>query len=519
MDSDHNLLPAPRDGPANAPRKVHGVALSHGVSQKLRRSQTYVLWAVFGATIFMNSLIQWSASIILRIYWEASPDYVTKLLKGNHLVYAFAPLVFGRLADAYSRPISLTVTLLLFVVGCIISAASPNTAAFAVGTIFGSIGMTGIVLLSVLVVGDHTTLKWRGVALACTYLPTLIVIWAGPALLVAVAWRWTYGIALIVVFILCAPALYLLLSATRSHHAANPSLSTLQPTRLKDVSSQMDLVGLLIFTLGFALTEYSSTTVLILRDRHLAEYSPGRIAMLVVGLLLIFPGFIIWELYYASFPLMPRRVVIRKAVLLAITVSFLFRLASEFTSGNIGTFIPWMWRAGDTGLFFAAASIAYYASAPLLGVGYYVTRRYKPFLIIGNVLFIVGCGLWLHAARHWDPEVDGVFTSKAYLFTTQALIGIGNIAVDMSVLIGSQAAVTHDDLAIVTALVFVWTRVAGSLGSSAAVAIALRFDSDRVKSTISLGLGLGLSILCLILSLFVPNFVLRDKHNAVETED
>ncbi|KDN40741.1 hypothetical protein RSAG8_07916, partial [Rhizoctonia solani AG-8 WAC10335] len=126
---------------------------------------------------------------------------------------------------------------------------------------------------------------------------------------------------------------------------------------------------------------------------------------------------------------------------------------------------------------------------------------------------------WLHTARHWDPEVnDGAFASEAYLFTTQILIGMGSIAVEMSALIGSQASVTHDDLAIVTALVFAWPRVAGSLGASATVAVSLRSDSNRVKSVISLGLALGLSLLCLILSLFVPNFVLGENQNAVETE-
>ncbi|CAE6459759.1 unnamed protein product [Rhizoctonia solani] len=321
------------------------------------------------------------------------------------------------------------------------------------------------------------------------------------------------------VFVLCAPALYLLFSAARSHNTATTSSPPLQTTKLKDISSQMDLVGLLIFTLGFGLTEYSSTTVVILRDRHLTEYPPGRIAMLVIGLLLVFPAFILWELYCASFPLMPGRIIRRKGVLFAIAIAFLFRFSSEFPAGTRGYFISGTWRLGITGYFFAASGIAYTACAPLLGAAYYVVRRYKPFLMIGNVLFVVGCALWLHTARHWDPEVnDGAFASKAYLFTTQILIGMGSIAVEMSALIGSQASVTHDDLAIVTALVFAWPRVAGSLGASATVAVSLRSDSNRVKSVISLGLALGLSLLCLILSLFVPNFVLGENQNAVETE-
>ncbi|CAE7176184.1 unnamed protein product [Rhizoctonia solani] len=471
--------------------------------------------------IFMVALTQYSASMALRISLEASPGFITKLSQAKHLVYGFAPLVFGRLADVYSRPISLAFALFLFILGCIISAASPNAAAFAVGTVFHTIGMAGIGLLAAVFAGDFTPLKWRGAALSWTYLPYLMTVWAGPAFFIAVDWRWTYGMATIVVFVICTPALYLLFSATRSHDIATLSSPTLRTPKIGGITSRMDLAGLLIFTLGFALTEYGSTTMVIRYDRHANEYPPGRIAMLVVGLLLTFPVFILWELYCAPFPLMPGRVLRRKGVLFAVVISFLFRFASDFAEGNVGYNTPWTWTIGDIGYFFAAITIAFSAGAPLLGAAYYAVRRYKPFLITGNVLFIVGCALWLHATRHynWDPEAnEESFPTKAYLFTTQVLIGMGEIAVVMSALIGGQASVTHDDLAIVTALVFSWSQVAGTLGSSAVVAVSLRSDSDAVKSTITLGLALGFSLLCLVLSFFAPNFVLGDKQNAVEAE-
>ncbi|KAL5634542.1 hypothetical protein ACGC1H_002554 [Rhizoctonia solani] len=514
MDSNHSLLPTPRET-VDTPHKVHGVALSHGVSQQLRRGQTYILWLVFGATLFIISLFEWSASTTLRMTIEASPSFITKLVQAKHLVYGFSPLVFGRIADVYSRPISLALALLLSIVGCIISAASPNAAAFAVGTVFHTIGMAGIWLLAALFIGDYTSLKWRGMALSWTYVVYLIPIWAAPALDAAVAWRWTYGMFLIMVSVLGVPALYLLFSAVRRHDTATHDSQT---TKLKDISSRMDLVGLLIFTLGFGLTEYGSITMLISR-RHPTEYSPGRIAMLVIGLLLTFPAFVLWELYYASFPVMPGRIIRNKGVLFAISISFLFQFASEFSSGSLGYFFPWSWNVGTIGYFFSASAIAYSAGAPLLGIAYYVIRRYKPLLIIGNVLFIMGCGLWLHSTRRWNFEVnDGAPPSKAYLFTTQVLIGLGSIAIEMSALIGSQASVAHGNLAIVTALIFAWKRVATTLGSAGAVAVSLRHDSERVQSIVMLGLALGFSLLCLILSFFAPNFVLGDSQNAVETE-
>ncbi|KAH7341345.1 major facilitator superfamily domain-containing protein [Rhizoctonia solani] len=519
MNSDHNLLPAPRQDLVDIPHEVHGVASVHGMSQQLRRGQIYVIWVLFGAIVFLNSLIQWSAGITLQVSIEANPGFVGKVLQGNHLVYAFAPLVFGRLADLYSRPISSAFAVSFFILGSIVSATSPDTVAFAVGTIFHTIGIAGIGLLATLFIADYTSLRWRGMALSWTYLPSLIVVWAGPQLNAGIAWRWIYGMAAILAFALCTPAIYLLISAGRNRRATSPSSPILQPTKLRDIPSQMDLVGLLIFIIGFGLIEYGSTTVLITRSEISEEYPPGRIVMLVIGLLLAFPGFIVWELYFASSPLMPERVLRCRGMLLAIVIAFVSHFASSFPSRAIRVLLPVGWKMGIVGYFFSTQAIAYSAFSPLLGGAYYVVRRYKPFLLVGNALFIVGCALWLHAARHWDLRTsEGVSSSPAYLFTIQVLIGLGSIAIEMSLLIGSQASVTHNDLAIATALVFAWSQIAMSLGSSAAIAVSLRFDSGRTESIVSLGSALGLSLLCLLLSTLMPNFVLGDRQNAAEVE-
>ncbi|KAG8688719.1 hypothetical protein FRC11_004915, partial [Ceratobasidium sp. 423] len=211
--------------------------------------------------------------------------------------------------------------------------------------------------------------------------------------------------------------------------------------------------------------------------------SPGRIAMLVIGLILAFPVFALWELYCATFPLMPGRVLRRKGVLLALLIVFLFQFASAFPSRVLRDFIPVAWKLGAIGYLFSASSIAYTASAPLLGAAYYAARRFKPFLIIGSVLFVVYVqqNLMFRKAPADALGLGGVDfgctlhangTAQLMTFTIQVFIGLASIAIDLSTLISTQASVTHGDLAIVTALVFAWSQIAASLGTSAAIAIS-----------------------------------------------
>jgi hypothetical protein len=69
-------------------------------------------------------------------------------------------------------------------------------------------------------------------------------------------------------FVLCAPAGYLLFSAARKTSATPNSLNS-QPRRL---ASHMDLIGLSLFTLGFGLIEYNSAVASTDRAMDKCEY-------------------------------------------------------------------------------------------------------------------------------------------------------------------------------------------------------------------------------------------------------
>ncbi|QRW18333.1 hypothetical protein RhiXN_03257 [Rhizoctonia solani] len=148
-----------------------------------------------------------------------------------------------------------------------------------------------------------------------------------------------------------------------------------------------------------------------------------------------------------------------------------------------------LWNSNDLGLLLSTSAIAYNASAPLLGLVYYFTQRYKPFYV-------------------WDVfSLLGLCALAAYLFTIQALIGFGIIAVDMGTLISAQASVAHDDLATVTALLAVSSQLATSVGNVVGTASSVWM----VLPDQSLAHGSGSINIMPFLSLFVPNYILGKR--------
>ncbi|KAF8674010.1 Major Facilitator Superfamily [Rhizoctonia solani] len=503
MNSVHSLLQPPKQELVGGPHEVRGVILTHKLPERLRKGSIWILWVILGAVIFINILSQWAASTTLLLELQYSFRITRRnseqISRGMILSNVFATLAFGRLADVRSRHAASGLALLFFVVGCIMCAASTNSTTFAAGAVF------------------HSMQRWTKITVDTIYCGLYITQVARRSSILDLSSLSGYDMA-------ATENLYYHVMEVDIRNVCAFSLpeftsnlpSLLRLMKFKNLVSRMDPIGLSIFTLGFALIEYNSDPAFtsIIADK----YPPGRIAKLTIGLLFAFPIFIVWELYGTSFPLMPRRVLQRKGMLFAIMINFLFWLASIFPVAAVKDFMPFvLWNSNDLGLLLSTSAIAYNASAPLLGLVYYFTQRYKPFLCLGCVLFALGCALWVHVARDWDFTVaDELPASAAYLFTIQALIGFGIIAVDMGTLISAQASVAHDDLATVTALLAVSSQLATSVGNVVGTASSVLDGATR--SVVWLSLALGLSILCLFLSLFVPNYILGNEHSAAEVE-
>ncbi|CAE6467263.1 unnamed protein product [Rhizoctonia solani] len=172
------------------------------------------------------------------------------------------------------------------------------------------------------------------------------------------------------------------------------------------------------------------------------------------------------------------------------------------------------WSSETSGYYFNAASMGRAVIAPIFGCLFLLTRRYKPYLLLASAVLIVSCALGLHSVR--NAHLPDILPSAVLLFTIQILEGVGEVLIDMGTMVGSQASVSHNDLATVVGVVNAIPIFVPALSpSSVAVRRSVRESGDKIF-VIMYSLATGFAILCLIFSFFMPNYLLGNAHNAVE---
>ncbi|CAE6487916.1 unnamed protein product, partial [Rhizoctonia solani] len=122
----------------------------------------------------------------------------------------------------------------------------------------------------------------------------------------------------------------MLRSIVRKHQEEIPQAPhTTIIRRALDGSNKMDLLGMLIFLVGFGLVQANANILWI----PYIQRQPGEVAMLIIGFILIIPVFTVWELCYSSSPLMPKWAFQNQGVLCGLAAGFCAHLVTTFVRG------------------------------------------------------------------------------------------------------------------------------------------------------------------------------------------
>lgn len=185
-------------------------------------------------------------------------------------------------------------------------------------------------MLTQIIVADITTLKWRGLVSALTSAPFIINAFIGSNVSTGVLehsnWRWGYGMFAILIPASLSPLVITLFWAENKARKlglvqgadVKPKEKGSLVQRAWGVAQQLDIVGLLL--LGTAVA-------LILLPLTLAQSAkgmwnnPSMIAMIVVGCILL-PVFALWDIYFATRPVIARRFLTNWSVVLASWIGF-----------------------------------------------------------------------------------------------------------------------------------------------------------------------------------------------------
>ena len=129
--------------------------------------------------------------------FQAHSEGLSALAIATNIISAVSKPFIAKIADVFSRPLTITVILFVWVLGFIIAASSTSLSSYIVGSTFIAIGSSGIDLLSDIICGDLIPLEWRGFSSSLLAFPYFITTWFTGLIVAALAqeekWRWGYG--------------------------------------------------------------------------------------------------------------------------------------------------------------------------------------------------------------------------------------------------------------------------------------------------------------------------------------
>lgn len=383
--------------------------------------------------------------------------------------------VVGKLADLTSRPTTYVIALLFYVVGYVIAASGKHFTAYIVGVAFTAVGKAGINLLCQIVVGDLTTLQWRGFWTGMTIAPYLVTTFITGFIsdgFIPDKWRWGLGMFAIMMPVLLTPAIWALygvqLRAKRLGfdigHGLEGKNSILHTTWQGLVA--VDVPGVILLGFAFAL---------ILLPLSLAQSADGgwtnasMIAMEVTGFVIL-ALFIAYELWIAPAPIMARNIIQNKVFLAALGANLFDQMTTAIWNNYFSSYIYVIkdWPNYTWTVFTGVQNLSLTVFSIINGLLMAKFHRYKTMMIVGAVLKIVGYAICF--ASHTRSTQN-----TAALAISQILLGVSALTA-LGSRVGAMASVPHKDMASILAAYFLWTY----LGTSAGYAVASAIWTDKM---------------------------------------
>ncbi|KAF8149148.1 drug:h+ antiporter [Crassisporium funariophilum] len=544
----------------------HGVKAVEATHKVYGKYSKWFLFISLGLAAYIYSLdgsTTWSY-LAFAASSLGNHTLISSIQVAQAIIIAVGKPVIAKIADVKSRGTAYAAVLIFYVIGYIIIASAKNVQTIAGGIVLYAVGYTGLQLLTQIIIADITTLKWRGFVSGMMSSPFIINAFVGSNIstniLNGAGWRWGYGMFAILVPVSLAPLIITLLWAERKARklgvVARANAGQSEPERksfaknILDTADKLDVIGLLLI---------GTSVALILLPITLSKTAKGgwnnasMIAMIVVGFVLV-PFYALWDLKYARHPVIARRFVFNRSVVIAAAIGAFDFISFYISWTYLYSFVVVVkpWPLIHQTYFAQTQTVALTVFGIAAGLSMRFTHRAKPILIVGLAIRVLGCGLMIHSR--------GANASDAEIVWSQLLQGIGGGFAAVASQVCAQASVPHADTAMVTAVVLLITEIGGAIGGAIAGGIwsnmmpgrlahhlpfltdaqrATLFSSiyaaaanprgDPIREGVILAYDDVMKIITIVATIFgfipfalsflMPNWYLGDQQNAVENVD
>lgn len=536
-----------------------------------------VLICFIGLASFMMNLDQYTNySFLTQAYADVSNTQAQyQIAAATAILLAVGKPFFGKMSNVIGRPEALSVTLFFIVLGYLVTSASDSQiSGLAAGQVFWQLGFSGFQILLNIIVADNTNLRYRGFWSAMINVWTFIL-FACSSLIVGatnegLGWRWAFGLEAICYLPATIPAILILFwnqrrakNAGLINYQDQPLTSGPWKSRIYHFVVEHDVVGLylLLATLCYIFLPIvlAGQSALIAWD---SAYVPSS---MVVGGVVIFPALIYWELKCASYPIIPHYFIKNVNITITCMINLFdficFYLSYQTLSNYMAVSVDWFTEV-DNGSPQLTGVSAYYTNCQNISLTFFgiawgiVASIFKPnwkWSVTGALCVrLLGVGLMLYAR---DERNLGA------LVMTQILQGAGGGIAAVATQVGAQGSVPQQQMALATAAILLFAEIGNVIGQSASSAINAAFlpkkiaeqfpewSAQQVSSYVSVPMNavqLGpigtdqrdrmiqafsnnqrqliipaivIGCVPIVLSLFLKNFKLDERQNAVEDID
>lgn len=463
----------------------------------------------------------------------------------------------AKLSDITSRPTCFLVAMVVYTLGAIITASSPTIGAYIVGEVLTTVGSQGIIFLNSLIISDLTPLKWRGLAKGIIASPYLITVWFSSLIygsMVEKSWRWGYGMFAIIIPAAVTPAVGFLYFFEHKAQKLVPKVEKSKKSVgrvIWDSLIEVDAFGLLLMGFGWSLLLLPFSLYPYAND---GWRNPSMIAMIVIGGILLIV-FTVYEIFWAPFPSMPRRIVYNKTFITCVIIDFIYQFAWGIR-GQFLTTVIWVTKdlTYQEYLYYnntLTMSLCFFGL--IAGVICRITHRYKWMQFWG--IFIRMVAYTITVRPH------GQIPNLASFIMAEVLVGLGGAFSVIGTQTSSEASVPHQDLGLVISMLLLWSSIGAAIGSAISAPIwnsklpgllreylpALYTDEqvydvftgifsigqlpidDEVRqgviraisyvTTYLLAPAPALELISVCVSLFQTNYYLGDNQNAIEDQN
>ncbi|HEX7350747.1 MDR family MFS transporter [Brachybacterium sp.] len=402
-----------------------------------------------GTLVFVGLMLgMFVASLSQTIVGPAMPRIVGELGGIEHyswiataamLVSAVSVPVVGKLSDLYGRRWFYLGGLAIFMLGSVLAGMAQGFWFLVFARAVQGLGMGTLMPLSQTIIGDIIPPRQRGKYQGIMGAVFGVTSIAGPLIggLVTdhLGWRWLFYLTLPIGVAAFAFILRFLHLEKADQHG------------------RVDFAGILTLTPGLVLGLLATTW----GGGDFAWTSPVILGMYALAAAFLI-AFVIIETRVEE-PLLPMHLLLRPIVALSVAASFAIAVAMfgaiiyipVYAQGVMGV------SATRSGMILVPQSVAMILTSIIVGLLISRTGRYRPFLIAGGIVMVIGYGL-LVALEHGD--------SQWHLTLAMIVIGLGlGLSMQVYTLI-VQNAVARRELGTATAAIQFFRNIGSTVGTA-----------------------------------------------------